>query len=234
MAPSAEPRLAKAALAMTFLAGLLIVSMLSKQMIGEWFDPGFYWKYIVDRQGREVAMPYAMGRGPIGPWTDLEGHELPDLNRSEDLPRLTAPGTTMEAPLFWSYRNSGRFYVECRNDTRPGNERWYYDQAQGRLVGRHLLPSSPWQFRPGWVYPARRSRASGSRESFDMGMIAGTPFAFHSWLFPTTSTRSILAAYDPNPVYSECGGTVVSANECEDRLTKHEWFVVGTEKSFDS
>ena len=38
-------------------------------------------------------MPYAMGRGPIGPWTDLEGHELPDLNRSVDLPRLAAPGT---------------------------------------------------------------------------------------------------------------------------------------------
>ena len=62
---------------MTFLAGLLIVSMLSKQMIGEWFDPGFYWKYIVDRQGREVAMPYAMGRGPIGPWTDLEDTSCP-------------------------------------------------------------------------------------------------------------------------------------------------------------
>ena len=25
---------------------------------------------------------------------------------------------------------------------------------------------------------------------------------------------------------------MVSADECEDRLTKHEWFVVGTEKSF--
>ena len=123
---------------MTFLAGLLIVSMFGKQMIGAWFDSGFCWEWIIDRQGREVAIPFAMGRGPIGPWTDLEGHELPDLNRSVDLPRLAAPASYMEAPLFWSYRNSGRFYVECRNETKPGNERWYYDQAQGRLVGRHL------------------------------------------------------------------------------------------------
>ena len=54
-------------LAMTFLAGLLSVSMFGKQMIGEWFDSGFCWEWMIDRQGREVAMPYAMGRGPIGP-----------------------------------------------------------------------------------------------------------------------------------------------------------------------
>ncbi len=41
----------------------------------------------------------------------------------------------METPLHWSYRNSGRFYVEYKNDSKPGNELWYFDQAQGRLVG---------------------------------------------------------------------------------------------------
>ena len=39
-----QPRLAKAGLAMTFLAALLILSMLGKQMIGEWSDSGFEWE----------------------------------------------------------------------------------------------------------------------------------------------------------------------------------------------
>ena len=39
----------------------LIRSMFGKQVIGEWFDPGFYWKYNVDRQGREVVA-HVMGR----------------------------------------------------------------------------------------------------------------------------------------------------------------------------
>src|SRR4029077_1310467 len=43
----AQPRPAKAALAMTLLAGLLVLSMLGKQMIGEWSDSGFDWNYAV-------------------------------------------------------------------------------------------------------------------------------------------------------------------------------------------
>ncbi len=39
--------------------------------------------------------------------------------------------------------------------------------------------------------------------------------------------RTIRALFTPS-----AGETVVSAAECEDFLTKHEWFVVGTEKSF--
>ena len=90
--------------------------------------------------------PLRQGRGPIGPWTDLSGQSCPISSAAMELPRLAAPGAGMETPLIWSYRNSGRFYVECRNETKPGNEIWYYDQAQGRLVGcdryyHHLLGS---------------------------------------------------------------------------------------------
>ncbi len=129
-----QPRFAKVALSLTFLTGLLTLSVLGKQMIGEWFDSGFSWDYTLDRQGREVAIATVKGRGPIGPWIDLQGHELPDLNRNPT-GTIMATGKSMENPLSWSYRNSGRFYVECRNGTRPAKERWYYDQAQGRLVG---------------------------------------------------------------------------------------------------
>ena len=59
---------ARAALSMTFLAGLLIMSVMGKQMIGERFDPGFVWDYIVDHKGREAAMLNVLGVGRIGPW----------------------------------------------------------------------------------------------------------------------------------------------------------------------
>ena len=52
-----QPRLAKAGLAITFLAALLILSMLGKQMIGKWSDSGFRWEYGVDRQGRVMVAP---------------------------------------------------------------------------------------------------------------------------------------------------------------------------------
>jgi hypothetical protein len=41
----------------------------------------------------------------------------------------------METSLYQSYRNSGRFYVECSNDSKPSRERWFYDQEQHRLLG---------------------------------------------------------------------------------------------------
>jgi hypothetical protein len=133
-----QPGLAKAALATTFLAGLLVLSVLGKQMIGEWSDSGFDWNYTVDRQGRVLVHPMAVSRGAIGPWTELNGRELPELHGKADY-IIQAPGGGMEVPLHWSYRNSGRFYVECTNGSKPGNERWYYDQDQRRLVGYDRL-----------------------------------------------------------------------------------------------
>jgi hypothetical protein len=154
-----QPRFARAALSLTFLAGLLTVSVLGKQMIGEWFDSGFSWDYTVDRKGREVAMAFVKGRGSIGPWIDLQGHELPDLNRNPT-GIIMAPSRSMEEPLSWSYRNSGRFYVECKHASKPAIERWYYDQAQGHLVGydlhyHHRLGS----LGPNGFAPARSDRS---------------------------------------------------------------------------
>jgi hypothetical protein len=131
---SPQSRLAKAALATTFLVGLTVLSVLGKQMIGEWCDPGFDWNYAVDRQGRMLVHPMAVSLGAIGPWTEINGRELPELQGKADH-GIQAPGGGMEVPVHWSYRNSGRYYVECTNGSKPGNERWYYDQAQRRLVG---------------------------------------------------------------------------------------------------
>ena len=154
---------------MTFLAALLILSMLGKQMIGEWSDSGFSWGYGIHRQGRVVVAPYVNSIGPIGPWTDLNGEELPGLKRPTfpvydgkgDF-SFEAPSAAMETPLHWSYRNRGRFYVEYKNDSKPGNEVWYFDQAEGRLVGYdrsyHQLVGrfGPDGFTPAGVRPGER------------------------------------------------------------------------------
>ena len=166
-----QPRLAKAGLAMTFLAALLILSMLGKQMIGEWSDSGFRWEYGIHRQGRVMVAPYVINPplGPIGPWTDLNGQELPDLKRpmfpmydGKGDTSIEAPSVAMETPHHWSYRNPGRFYVEYKNDSKPGNEVWYFDQAEGRLVGYdrsyHQLVGrfGPDGFTPAGVRPGER------------------------------------------------------------------------------
>ena len=98
-----QPRLAKAALAMTFLAALLILSMLGKQMIGEWSDSGL-WDYGVDRQGRVVVAPIGP-LGPMGPYTDLNGQELPDLER----------------PVFPAFDGKG---IDDEPDSRPRGHQW--------------------------------------------------------------------------------------------------------------
>jgi hypothetical protein len=132
---SSQPRLAKAALATTFLAGLLIASVLGKQMIGEWLDSGMEWEYNRDRQGRVLMAPFKETIGAIGPWIDLNGETPADLKGKVLDSRNQAPSAGMETPLHSSYRNSGRFYVECTNDSKPDDEIWYFDQSKRRLFG---------------------------------------------------------------------------------------------------
>jgi hypothetical protein len=124
-----QPRVAKAALTLTFLAGLLILSMLGKQQLGKWLDSGIEYEYTIDRQGQVLFQRLKPGVGVIER-TDLQGQEVPIR-----APLEGAALAWTETPQFWSYRNSGRFYVKCANESKPGNERWYYDHAQGRLLG---------------------------------------------------------------------------------------------------
>jgi hypothetical protein len=228
-----QPGFAKAALSFTFLAGLFLVSVLGKQLIGGWVDPGFSWDYTVDRKGREVAMAVLKSRGPMGPWIDLQGHELPDLNRSET-GVIMAPNRTMEEPLSWNYRNSGRYYVECRHSSRPAVERWFYDQAEDRLVGydvyyRHLLGSfGPNGFTPAGSQPGQRFRGELRYENGRWG-----PGHFRLLAFPDRvyavdlAGRSIRLLFTPR-----AGDTVAWTDIYRDYLTKWEAVVVSTEKSF--
>ena len=216
---------------MTFLAGLLIASMFSKQMIGDVVRSRVLLEVDRGSQGREMASPspWAAARsvpGPISRGTTARSQSQRGSSETD------GPGSYMEAPLFWSYRNSGRFYVECRNGTKPAHESWSYDQAQGRLSAamcttiislavsvRMGLPG------PGPAGPALEGELRYGNDRWYTFRIPFLAFPGHVY------TVDFALAHDLCH-FSECGGTVVSADICEDLLTKHEWFVVGTEKSF--
>ena len=240
---ASQPRLAKAGLAMTFLAALLILSMLGKQMIGEWSDSGFEWEYGIDRQGRVMVAPYVkMPLGPIGPWTDVNGQELPDLKRpmfpvydGKGDTSIEAPMAAMETPLHWSYRNRGRFYVEYKNDSKPGNEVWYFDQAEGRLVGYdrsyHQLVG---RFGPDGFTPAGVRRGNASTESFATARVGRYGQTNYGCLVCSDGVytvdfarRTIRTLFTP-----AAGETVTYGSSCDDQLNR-EWkrVFVSTDKS---
>jgi hypothetical protein len=130
-----QPRTAKAALGIALLTGLLTLSIFGKQMIGEWLDSGIHREFLIDRQGRLLSAPFRVTVGALGPWTDESGQQPPDLEGQVVDSEMTALYGAMETPLDWSYRNNGRFYIKCLNESTPGQEVWYYDHARRRLFG---------------------------------------------------------------------------------------------------
>src|SRR5262245_14802597 len=75
-----QPTIAKAALALTLLTGLFVVSIIAKLMVGQRIHAGTMSEsYVLDRQGRVLIVPWKDGVGPHGTVTDLEGNFPPDL-----------------------------------------------------------------------------------------------------------------------------------------------------------
>jgi hypothetical protein len=145
------PRLAKAALAVTLLAGLLILSMKGKQFIGESFDPGMHYQIDMDRQGNIYFDVSKEDKGEVA-ITDINGQPANHLLKERF---WRCSDTFFEWPTHWGYRHNGRFFVQCANESKPGSERWYYDHLQGRLLGydgyyHHFLGS----FGPNGFTPA--------------------------------------------------------------------------------
>jgi hypothetical protein len=135
-----QPRLAKAALAVTLLVGLSLVGCLGKLAVGQWYHAGrVTYDYVLDRQGRVLMLPWKEGIGPTDPLTDLDGQVPADLQgRRVDrnlIDEIEAPMSGMGWPRHRSYRNHGRFYVEYENDSKPGREEWFFVPAEGRLLG---------------------------------------------------------------------------------------------------
>ena len=143
------PRFAKLSQGLAMLFGLLILSMLGKQTLGEWLDPGMHYQVDVDEHGRVLYSTHEEGRGLVR-LQDIDGRDL-DYKTE----KWNSDFRFLEWPVHWGYRHNSRFYVECRNQTTPANERWFYDQKERRLVGydafyHHVLGS----FGPDGFHPA--------------------------------------------------------------------------------
>jgi hypothetical protein len=132
-----QPRRAKIALALTLLMGLLFLSFTGKVLLGIWTWSRLHYYSRLDHEGRVLLIHEE--RGKLQSITDLEGQVPPQL-QSERLDYYTPRETV--APWAWgswtktrSYRNSNVSLVKYGNETKPGNEEWWFVPAQGRLLG---------------------------------------------------------------------------------------------------
>jgi hypothetical protein len=240
---AAQPRLAKAALTLTLLAGLFVVSFLGKLMIGDWYRSGRVtgsrasYEYRLDRQGRVLIIPWKEGIGPVEPITDLEGRVPPDLRGrrverhliDEITAPLTGPGWSRQR----SYRNPGRFYVAYGNETNPGRESWFYVRAQGRLVGydddfhQFLGSFGPDGYAPAGQPPGERFRGE-LRYSTNLWRVIPPPYlAFPGGVYDVDfSRRTVRMLFTP-----PAGETVLWASGWRDRREKGALVVVSTDRS---
>jgi hypothetical protein len=232
-----QPRLAKVALALTLLTGLFVVSFIAKVMIGEWFAAGVSYSHVIDRQGRVLIVLWKQGRGPTEIVSVHDGQVPPGLQGKRvdrnALQEIEAPWANMEWPIFRSYRNPGRFYVEYGNASRPGNERWFYVPAQGRLLGYdaefgQLLGS----FGPdGFVPPDGQAREHFEGElSYPTRLWEAHPpsyLPFPGGVYAVDfSRRTIQKLFTP-----AAGETVLWASRWQDKREKESLAIVSTDQS---
>jgi hypothetical protein len=169
-----QPSVARAALAATLLAGLLVVGVTIKVLIGGCTFERYMSYYTLDREGRVLVIRWRPG--DIQSVTDLEGRRPKALEGrqldSSAIHQVEAPGSSPFGPEYESYRSSGRFTVRCRNDSSSGDERWFYVPEEGLLRGydgrsRRLIGScGPDGFVPADREPRERFRGQAYHGSF--------------------------------------------------------------------
>jgi hypothetical protein len=132
-----QPRLAKIALALTLLMGLSALSFTAKVFLGVWTWSREQYNYALDHRGRVLLIHHDQGK--LQSITDLEG-QVPSQLQGERLDYYTLKETV--APWAWGgwtktrcYRNYYESLVKFANETKPGNEEWWYVPAQGRVLG---------------------------------------------------------------------------------------------------
>jgi hypothetical protein len=132
-----QPRLARAALAATLLAGLLVLGVIVKVLAGGCVFERYQSYYTLDREGRVLAVRWRPG--DFQSVTDLDGRRPEALEGkqldSSTIREVEAPASATLWPEFGSYRSAGRFSVRCRNESSSGDERWFYVPEEGLLRG---------------------------------------------------------------------------------------------------
>jgi hypothetical protein len=229
-----QPRLARIALAVTFLTGLSALGFTGKFFLGRHLEPGTRNAYLLDRHGRVLDLHDKDGE--VQSVTDLEGEAPPELQGVRlDLHTVqenTAPEARADPTRMRTYRSYNRALVKYGNPTKPGNEIWWYVADEGQLLGYDLISKrligriGPDGFAPPGAQP---------RERF-------TGRLYHVCRFPEALAYDYLAF--PGGVYAvdfrkrtvqtifvpAVGETVLWASRCEDE--KHHWSLafVGTDQ----
>ena len=172
------------------------------------------------------------GVGQVGSVTYVNAEEALDLTSQ---PRNRAPSAFMETPLHWSYRNSGRFYVPCRSRAIPGQETWYYDQTQHRLLGydsmmhQSLGSFGPDGFTPPGQQLGERFQGELRYRSERWHAIGWEYLAFPGSVYAVDFFRRTIRTFFAPPA----GETVNFVDDWEDPLDgQRTGIVVSTDKAF--
>src|SRR5579883_292877 len=229
-----QPRRAKIALALTFLMGLSVLSFTGKVLLGIWTWSRSQYYQRLDHQGRVLLIHEEERK--LQSITDLEGQVPPQL-QGERLDYYTVRETV--APWAWggwtktrSYRNTNGSLVKYGNETKPGNEEWWYVPAQGRLLGydKHskLLIGS---FGPdGFATPDEQPQGRFEGEIYhisrDYLSRASFYLAFPGGVYTVDFRKRILRTL----FVPKAGETVLWANRWENEKQKQSLAIVGTDQ----
>jgi hypothetical protein len=229
-----QPRVAKIALALTFVMGLSMLGFQAKFFLGAFlfWNKEMYPHYldhkgqvllVHEEQNRIKSITYLDGQTP----TSLEGQPL-DYYSLKD---ITASATHGAWPRTRSYRNWNQSLVKYGNETKPGNEEWWYVPSRGRLVGydkqsKQLLGS----FGPDGFGPAEDE--SGQRFEGDLSFTSQLYFskvapylAFPGGVYTVNfRKRTVHVLYSPAE-----GETVLWASRWEDEPNKLARAFIGTD-----
>jgi hypothetical protein len=230
-----QPGLGKAALAVTLLLGLSALGFTAKTLLGRHFEPGTRNTYLLDRRGR--VLDVRDKDGEVRSVADLEGRLPPELAGVRlDYHALledAAPEARVDLTRRRSYRSCNRSVVRYANETKPGNEVWWYVPGRGLLLGYDAQSKRPvGSFGPDGFAPPGRQPA---------GRFGGEPYHV-SW-FPQALAQDYLAF--PGGVYRvdfhrrtvqtlftpAAGETVRWASRWEDRKKAESLAFVGTDRS---
>jgi hypothetical protein len=160
-----QPRPAKAALACTYLIGLMVVSVEVKVIAESLLVPADVHRNpksgIWDRDGQLIVVDELGINGYR--LTDVAGRELRrQIGSSVDLALLRAPSGSWGGRFSPTYRTMGRHCIPVIGHSLLAGEKWYYLPNEGRVVGydcannRFLGSLGPDGFAPPEMQPASR------------------------------------------------------------------------------
>jgi hypothetical protein len=230
-----QPRLARVALAATFLLAISALGFTGKNFMAAWLAPKTEHPSHLDHHGQ--VMRVSLEDGEIQSVTDLAGNLPAELQGKQlgryELKNVQALVTRGGCPKLRSYRNRNAYLVEYVNETKPGIEAWWYVADQGRLLGydkksKRFIGS----FGPdGYVRPGEqpRGRFQGELAHLSWGYFAkaGDYLAFPGGVyFIDFGSLTLRTLFVPRP-----GETVLWASRWEDEKQRLALAFVGTDRS---